>query len=156
MTFLEYLGFAADSIAIAGIPIAIYQIYKGRMEVKENHEQREVEEARRNEPISITLLEREKPRKITLPNTIRRGVLTRGEVMGRLGMIPRVPELSDKSEKHERFKIKFTTTAEFNERIDQLFVSTGSELIVNCESSEIDQFNSAEMQKLGFVLRGFR
>lgn len=151
----QCIGLIADLIAIGGIPTAGYQIYKGRKEARINNERREKEERRKNDPITIILEETKGIRKICLANKVRRGIMTRSEVLGRLGMIPIKPAKKNQAPQQNRFQINYTSSAEFVEAVDHIYVSISTELIVFCKSPEIDQFDVEEMRKHGFNLNGF-
>ena len=156
MALTQDIGLIADLIAILGIPWAGYQIYTGRKEAKEINEKREKEEQRKNDEISILLEETGgKERKIILANKVRRDILTRGEVLGRLGTIPIKPTVSGQTPQQNRFQIHYTSSAEFIEAVDKLYVSTKVQFTILCKTQEIDQFDVGEMKKRGFDLRGF-
>ncbi len=160
MTIVDCIAFLANIIAVIGIPITAYQIIKGRSELKKSQEKKNKEERRKNEDMQIILKEKNTNRKIYLPNKIRRGELTRAEVLGRLGMMPMIPVSSSQSDTpkkdQRRFLIKKNATEEFIRAIDALYVSSeGKELIVNCDTEEMEQFDIEEIKKLGFDVRGF-
>ena len=110
---MEYFGYIANIAAVIGIPYGAWQIYEARKEYKKNQEDLKKEEARKNTPISIHLKEKDGNKTIILPNTIRRGELTRAEVLGRLGMIPMLPDPKNPQIKQRRFEIKKNATEEF-------------------------------------------
>ena len=148
-----WLGLLTDIISIAGIPITLYQIIKTRSEAKKERLKREKEELRKNDLIEI-ILEDETNRKIILPTKIRRSFLTRQEVMGRIGAIPKIPTES-KSTKQGRFNIEYTNTRDFIDKIDELYALDGKQLVVKCKGDEIQQFDIQRICQLEFIISGF-
>ena len=156
MTTFEYIGVLADTIAVIGIPVATVKLFMAHKEYRENVKNQEKEEKRKNEEMQIVLQEKNGKRSIYLPNKIRRGELSRAEILGRLGMIPMLPDPENPKIKHPRFEIRRNATQQFIHDIDVLHVaSTGNLLTINCETNEVEQFNLIEMEKLGFEIRGF-
>lgn len=146
---MEYFGNVANIAAVIGIIYGLYQYLTNQRKFKE-------EEIRKNTPITIRLVEKGGARKITLPNKVRRGDLTRAEVLGRLGMIPMLPDLDNPKNKQQRFEIKKNATEEFIRDIDHLNVSSkGDTLMINCETLEMNQFDTKEIKKLGFDVTDF-
>ncbi len=154
--FQNYLSFFANIVAVIGIPISAYQIITGRKELKNNRKKRDKEERRKNQEIKVFLKEKDSLRKICLPNVIRRGELTRAEVLGRLGMIPILKPKEATRKDQPRFEIRQLVTKESISSIDALYVaSEETELFINCIAGEMDQFDIAEIKKLGFGVWGF-
>ena len=151
---MKYCGYIANIIAVVGIPYSLYQIMAARKEYKINEEKQKTEEKRRNDLIDICMEESQGSRKITLPGKIRRTQLTRQEIMGRLGAIPKKPS-KEKTTQHDRFQIEYTNTRDFLDQIDHCYVSDEKQLCIKCKSEEIDQFDKNKMQQLEFTIIGF-
>ena len=150
---MDYFGYIANIAAVIGIPMTFYQVYKNRKEANIERQKREKEELRKNDLIEV-ILEDNMHRKIKLPTKIRRSFLTRQEIMGRIGAIPRIPTES-KSTKQGRFQIEYTNTREFIDNIDQLYTSDGKQLVIKCQENEIQQFDTERMCQLEFIISGF-
>ncbi len=150
---MDYFGYIANIAAVIGIPMTFYQVYKNRKEANIERQKREKEELRKNDLIEV-ILEDNMHRKIKLPKKIRRSFLTRQEIMGRIGAIPRIPTES-KSTKQGRFQIEYTNTREFIDNIDQLYTSDGKQLVIKCQENEIQQFDTERMCQLEFIISGF-
>ena len=70
-------------------------------------------------------------------------------------MIPMLPNPNDLNNKQRRFEIKKNATEEFIRDIDHLHVSSeGNKLTINCDTQEMDQFDTKEIKKLGFDVSG--
>lgn len=150
---MDCFGYIANIAAVIGIPMTFYQVYKNRQEANIERRKREKEELRKNDLIEV-ILEDKAHRKIKLPTKIRRSFLTRQEVMGRIGAIPRTPTES-KSTKQGRFQIEYTNTRDFIDNIDQLYTSDGKQLVIKCQENEIQQFDTGRMRQLEFIISGF-
>ena len=151
---MEVFGYIANIIAVVGIPYSVYQIIGARKEYKENLEKQKVEEKRKNDLIEICMREIGGHKKIILPGKIRRTQLTRQEIMGRIGAIPKKSP-KGKATKQDRFKIEYTNTRDFLDQVDNCYVSRETELCVNCKTEEINQFDNNKMKQLEFTLAGF-
>ncbi len=88
---------------------------------------------RLRQKIRVVLKSKSGDKKLLLPVPIQRGDFSRGELLGRIGMIP------IKSEK--RFGIAYTHTADFLAEVQRVQQSEGEDTItIPCEPHEIEQF----------------
>ncbi len=111
-------------------PIAAWQAYRARQELKQ-------EKARQNAKVTV-VLKSESGLQYVLPVPVRRADLTRGEIMGRLGMIPMKPVGDNK---HPKFKLAFTNTPVFLEQIAQVIEGDDhATLTFTCTDEEFEQF----------------
>lgn len=130
---MELFNFIAGLCSVIGLVlagIAAYQSYKQRQETHE-------EKKRLNQKIKVTLLltDGNKQLESPLPVELRRGELSRAELLGRLGMIPM-------KEKGKRFTLKYTNTKAFLGELGRVQQSSGqSILVIPCSKEEIEQFD---------------
>lgn len=76
----------------------------------------------------------------TPPIPIRRGELTRAEVLGRLGMIP-VKKQKGQPKEQTRFSIQHLHTEEFLRRLEEIKDGRGDTvLLIPCDEAEYEQF----------------
>lgn len=96
----------------------------------------EKEKERANESIKFILSDGKDEYEI-LPS-LRRREVSRGEIQGRLGTIPR------KDEKSPIYKIKYTSEREYYEQIDKIMNGSNEQgnkkLVVKCTQPEFEQF----------------
>jgi len=72
---------------------------------------------------------------IPLPVNIRRGDLSRAEILGRIGMIPM-------KEKGIRFSLGYLSTPDFLDRINKILESSDDDVLsIPCNESEFNQFD---------------
>lgn len=145
----ENLSFLADIIGILGVIGLLYTIYEIRenaKEIKKNTEQAERnaretkllndkldrEQKRLNEPISVVLTAvAPSTETITLPVPIRRKDLSRGELMGRLGMI----------NSGQKFSVAYLNNPKFFRQLDAIIEGDGSDILeIQCQSEELEYF----------------
>ena len=132
---MEWLSIAADVIGVAGAVFALI----GWLTTMQLKKQLAEEENRKNKKIKIMLKYGKKT--FTLPATIRRAELTRAEVLGRLGMIPR-RQTKPKTEKQERFGIEYLNNEKFFEQMDELLKGKqNATLHIDCTKEEFNQFD---------------
>jgi hypothetical protein len=85
--------------------------------------------------IKVVLWDSKMNKKVPLPIEMRRGDFTRGEILGRIGMLPM-------KKPGTRFSIKFMGQQDFLSRINQVLADDRcSELLIPCDTQEIDQFH---------------
>lgn len=93
----------------------------------------QAEKARQSKSITVTLQYGGK--KIELPVELRRAELTRAEVLGRLGMIP-------KTIKGSRFDLAYLNTPEFFKQVHQIMDGSGDAVLtIPCTQEEFEQFD---------------
>lgn len=123
------LGFIAD---IIGIVSAVFALFAWR-EARKIHQQLNREQQRQNKQIQVVL--RYGAEEIQLPVELRRAETSRGEILGRLGMIPM-------KQRGSRFSLDFVYTPEFLRRLNEII--QGSEdtvLTIPCTQQEFEQFD---------------
>lgn len=134
---MEWLSLTADVIGVAGAVFALI----GWLTTLQLRKQLEDEENRKNKMIKIILQYGKKA--ISLPVDVRRADLTRAEILGRLGMIPR-KQSKQKTEKQERFGIDYLNKAEFFRQIETIQKGKdNATLIIECTKEEFEQFDFA-------------
>jgi hypothetical protein len=114
-------------LGIAGAVVAGWQSYYLRKETN-----RRLQKA--NEPITVIL--RSQSEEARLNFKIKRGDLTRAEVLGIIGMLPKKPP------SHERFvPPKKIMTEAFMGKLNEIRDSDSlTECVIECEDAELDQF----------------
>ncbi|MBL8133259.1 MAG: hypothetical protein JNL42_15465 [Anaerolineae bacterium] len=128
---MEAIGFIADGIGIAGAIFALFAWLQAR---RLRSEQR-TRDRRDNEMVTIVLKHKDDGSTYTLPGTLRRKELTRAEVLGRIGMVPRVGGEQD------RYKLPYLNAGEFLQSIDRVVDGAGDALlIVTVDAAEWDRF----------------
>jgi hypothetical protein len=94
---------------------------------------REREKEQKRQAGKVTVMLCNGARKIKLPIELYRAELTRAEILGRIGMIPR---------KTEKFFFNFFNTMEFIDQIRTILASEGdSILMIPCDEHEFSQFD---------------
>ncbi|WP_428243446.1 hypothetical protein [Gynuella sp.] len=95
--------------------------------------------------ITITLKNESNKATYSLPAKIRRRDFSRGEVLGRIGMIPLTEAAKGKGPK---FEIKYTNSEDFIDKIHEVYDKNGDkEIIIKCDPEEFEQFNYAQVQR---------
>jgi len=97
------------------------------------HKEMEAEKIRLNKSIRVTLNNGSKT--LELPVHFRRAEFNRGEILGRIGMIP-------VKEKGKRFSLEFINNTDFFEQINT--INDGHDeglLTISCSDEEFDQFD---------------
>jgi hypothetical protein len=104
----------------------------------------EREKRRLNQEVSIILKSTEdESNTIPIPFALRRGEITRSEVLGLIGMLAMCEDL-----KRTRYQIQFLSSAAFREEMSKIQDSDeASELIIPCSDGEIRQFDCKAVQK---------
>lgn len=129
MDWKSIVGLIAD---IAGILGAIFALFAW-IQTRQLRKEIEKEKQRMNKKVTVTLSLGQQ--KIEVPVDLRRAELTRAEVLGRLGMIPR------KGEKGQ-FSLRYLNTPDFFKQINQIIDGTGdSVLTISCTPEEFEQFD---------------
>lgn len=97
--------------------------------------QRELESERRvqAEKINVCLRVEGSQRHVALPITIRRGELSRAELLGRLGMVPM-------RERGKRFALSALSDPAFMDQVDAVRSNGRHVIIIPSSDEEIDQF----------------
>ncbi len=124
-------GLFADALSIIGAIFAGF----AWLQAKRNNWQNQKEQKRLNAPIKILLQERGGSRRIELPGPLRRHELTRSELLGYIGMIPR-------KDSSRFFTINYTSSAAFFETMDHIQMSDDTNpFIIYCTPQEMEQFD---------------
>lgn len=89
---------------------------------------------RLNEKVEILLQLEGGARTITLPLELRRGDVTRAELLGRIGMLPM-------AEKGKRFSLRHLSTPEFFRSLNAVAGNKTDTLVIPCSEEEINQFD---------------
>jgi hypothetical protein len=125
----QTLGLIADIIGILGAVFALFSWMQAR-QLKKIQEQ---EKIRLNQKVGVILQHGQE--KLELPVAIRRAELSRGELLGRLGMIPL-------EKRGGRFSLGYLNTAEFFQQMGQILEGQGEmTLIIPCSKEEFEQFD---------------
>jgi len=112
------------------------------------------EKARLNAPIQIKIVDVENTanRAIDLPGDLRRGDLTRAELLGYIGMIP-----IDKKLNRTRFELCYPSTSDFFDNLQRVQKSSGEDILeVKCTSEEYDQFDFKALEQSNTKLEKFK
>jgi hypothetical protein len=126
-----HFGFFADVLSVIG---AFYAFFAW-LQAKANSKQITREQQRMNSRIKVILVENVSKRQIVLPVPPRRLELTRAELLGRIGMIPR-------KNKSEFFVLSYLNSSSFFQELNRIQASDQEEdLVIPCNSQEIDQFD---------------
>lgn len=131
--FIKLFGFWGT---VAGLIIGIVSTYfswKAWRESKQTKKLLEKEKERLNEKINIILTNGTNEYRLPV---LRRQDLTRGEIQGRLGVVPRKADL---------YKIAYLNDERYFKQIDEIVegskTSGKSNLFINCTKEEFEQFN---------------
>lgn len=94
------------------------------------------EKERLNQEVFVVLHAGEED-KIVIPFSLRRGEITRSEILGLIGMLPMA-----QGKERERFKNQFLSTARFRQVMSAIQDADGkSQLLIQCSKNEVYQFN---------------
>lgn len=122
---MEWLGFTADIIGIFGALFALLAWLQSRR-IKQQLEQ---EQRRQNRKVTIVL--QHGGESLELPVELRRAEMTRGEILGRIGMI----------RSGQRFELSYLNNPDFLRQINQIIEGTGDALLtIPCTKEELEQF----------------
>lgn len=126
-----WVSYTADVI---GILAAVFALF-GWIQSRRVKQYLENEQQRLNRTVRILLSWNQGQDVIELPGKLRKEDLTRGEILGVLGMIPmKVPG--------KRFELLYLSTADFYEQLNHISAeSEDSTLIIYTTAEEIDQFD---------------
>ena len=134
--FIKWFGFFGTLFGIILGFIGTYFSWNAWRESQKANEFLEREKTRSNETIKFILSDGSREYEI-LPS-LRRREVTRSEVQGRLGTIPR------KDKKSPVYNIKYTSKNQYYEQIDQIMNGSNevgqTSLVIECEKDEFDQF----------------
>ena len=126
----QIIGTVADFIAIITVFVSFFT-WKNTQKLKNDLKK---ENERMNDPIKVILNNGED--EVILPVEVSRKDVTRNEIMGRLGMIPK------KGKDQSRFKIGYTSTKSFIDQIISIYDGNSNQsLIIPCKEGEIEQFD---------------
>ena len=124
-------SFIADVLSVVGSAFALF----GWLQAKANNKQITREQERMNSRIKVILMENVSRRQIVLPVHLRRLELTRAELLGRIGMIPR-------KNKSEFFVLSYLNSSSFFQELNRIQASRQEEdLVIPCSNEEIEQFD---------------
>ncbi|HEY0428578.1 MAG TPA: hypothetical protein VGC76_12425 [Pyrinomonadaceae bacterium] len=133
--FIKWFGFFGTALGIVIGIVGTYFSWNAWNESKKTQQIVKKEEERKNEKIKVALKAGKK--EYILP-AMRRQDVTRGEILGRLGVIPM-------KVKGNRYSIEFTNSPEFYKQIDLISAGSNelgnSDLIIDCSNKELGQFN---------------
>ena len=133
-----HFGFFADVLSVIG---AFYAFFAW-LQAKANNRQITREQERMNSRIKVILIENASMRQIVLPVHLRRLELTRAELLGRIGMIPR-------KNKSEFFVLGYLNSSSFFQELNRIQASSQEEnLLIPCSSEEIEQFDVSQLEVL--------
>ncbi|MCC6299414.1 MAG: hypothetical protein IT314_08950 [Anaerolineales bacterium] len=126
------LGNIADVVGLLGAIIGAGTLVNTIL--IRRHEQHEQE--RLDEKVELILKEKSGKAIIKLPGQMRRGEVTRAEVLGWVGMLPMVKEKQGK-----RFDIAYTNSAEFLSQLSDVQTGNGNVTFeIECTAEELRQF----------------
>ena len=124
-------GFIADVLSVLGAVFAFF----AWLQAKINSKQMTKEKERMNRQIKVILRLAESQRQIVLPVHLRRHELTRAELLGRIGMIPR-------KNKSEFFILSYLNSSSFFDELNRIQTSDKEEnLVIPCSLGELEQFD---------------
>jgi len=133
-----HFSFIADVLSVLGSFFAAF----AWLQAKANNRQITREQERMNSRIKVILMENVSKRQIVLPVHLRRLELTRAELLGRIGMIPR-------KNKSEFFVLSYLNSSSFFQELNRIQASTQEEdLFIPCSSEEIEQFDVSQREAL--------
>lgn len=126
---MTWLGITADLIGILGAVFALLAWLQSRRTQIEIERERE----RQNQKVQVSLVCGSE--KVLLPSEIRRAELTRSEILGRIGMLP-------KKDSTGRFAIGYLNTPDFFRKMNRIRDGGESDnvLEISCTAAELDQF----------------
>ncbi len=126
---MEWLSPAADIVSIVGAFFALFAWLQARRVRQELAK----EQQRQNRKVTVIL--QNGADRLELPIELRRGELTRAEVLGRIGMIPM-------KVKGARFSLAYLNTPEFLRQINQVAEGTSDAVLtIPCKLDEFEQFD---------------
>ncbi len=126
-----HFGFIADVLSVIGTVFAGF----GWWQAKINSKQMTKEKERMNRQIMVILRLAESHRQIILPVHLRRHELTRAELLGRIGMIPR-------KNKGNFFALSYCHSPSFFKELNRIQTSDKEEdLVIHCSIEEMEQFD---------------
>lgn len=132
LTTLEWVSLIADAIGILGAVFALFAWWQAR-QIREDQLK---ERIRQNQLVQIKLQHGNQSYDLPVLQ-LRRGELTRAEVLGRIGMIPMKGR-----EKGKRFEIRYVNTAEFLQQINQILDGNKDGMLtIPCTEQEFAQFD---------------
>ena len=125
---MEIFYIAAGIMSILGGFFALMAWVQARSLKKEYGRDQD----RQNKKIKVVLQLGD--RSLELPGEFRRADLTRAEILGRIGMIPRKTK--------EKFSVRYFNTPEFFSQINQIMTSDGDAILtISCTEDEFQQFD---------------
>lgn len=128
------LGFVADVIGVIGACFAFLAWVWAKSSVLSAKREQE----RLNQRIPVILKSVESERSMELPVNLRRGDISRQELLGRLGMLP----MRDKG---ARYSLQYLHTSEFYDQLNAIAESSVPQsCIIHCSDHEIEQFDLHE------------
>lgn len=132
--FIKWFGFIGTAFGIIIGIVGTYFSWNAWSESKKTQQLFEKERARLNEKIKIILTDGKNEHLLPV---LRRQDVTRSEIQGRLGVVPRKTELP--------YKIAYLNDEKFFKQIDEITEGSNSsgksDLTVNCTDEEFAQFN---------------
>lgn len=136
---MDIFSIIGNSASIVGTLFALFA-WRESLQVKQVLEK---ERRRQEEQVSVALVCGSD--KLILPSKIRRAELSRAEILGRVGMLPKnLDKLI--TVKQERFALDYLNTSEFLNNIDKIVSSREKQLTIRCTPEELNQFDRGKAQ----------
>lgn len=121
---LEFVGVISDTAGAIGGVFAALGVAKMLMAQR-----------RQNELVTVQLvLQGQGERSVELPLRLRRGDVSRAEMLGRIGMLPM-------REKGARFSLRHLSSPTFFDDLNKVASGKGGRLVIPASADEFDQFD---------------
>jgi len=129
--FADYVGIISAVIAAIAATLSWHQSKK--------------DNKRKKQKIKIIIKIIGDKSQIELPIKISRGELSRGELLGWLGMLPMKKEGS-------RFELLYLSDPKFFDELERVLSSDKKEtMVIKCRKNELDQFDMDALKEKGFI-----
>lgn len=137
-TYFDIVNWISTLISLGGLVFAYRAYRKTQIIEAQNDTMRKRQDGR----ISIYLFDNMTKKKYRLPSDLRRSDLTRAELFGRIGAIPR-------KEPSDNYRIDHLLSRIFYDDLIKAQTNEGAyEIIIPCDDSEILQFDLEALNKL--------
>lgn len=128
-----WLGPIADVLGILSAVFALFA-WISALRIRKDQED---EKSRQNQKIGVRVRRKDSNEYFDLPGKMRRAELTRAEVLGWIGMVPRITQ-----ERTARFSISYFNSEDFFTCINQIKEGRGDMLLeIECTPAEFLQFD---------------
>lgn len=132
------MPYLSEISSIVGISSALFSLLAW-LKARGIANEMEKEKARQCKKISVEL--NNGSNKLELPVPILRSQLSRAEILGRIGMVPRVGESI-------KFELKYLNSQGFFSQLNQLAEGAGDGILsISCSDKEFEQFDLEEYQR---------